>query len=55
MLASSNNEPKVMPKIRCPKCEKSNLHLKDCNTLFCPACNYTLQLLGPRVKLGPDS
>jgi len=55
MLLSTNQAPKIMPKIRCPKCEKSNLYLKNCNTLYCPECDYTLQLLGSQVKLTPNS
>jgi ribosomal protein S27AE len=54
MLKSSNHEPKAMPKIRCPKCEQSNLFLTAHNTLYCPKCNYTLRLFTSQDKDSQD-
>jgi len=39
MLLSTKQEQRVMPKIRCQKCERSNLYLKNDNTLYCPECD----------------
>jgi uncharacterized Zn ribbon protein len=43
MVLSHKQELRIMPKLRCPRCEKSNMYYDD-NTLFCPACGYEFAL-----------
>ncbi len=54
MLLSTKQELKVMPKIRCPNCEKSNMYYND-NTLYCPECGKKIYLFGSHTKLTPNS
>jgi len=42
-------EPNLMPKIRCPKCEKSNMYRKN-NMLYCPECGYKLKIFPKETK-----
>jgi len=43
MILSTKNNRKIMPKIRCPRCEKSNMYYLD-NVLHCPECTYRVVL-----------
>jgi len=49
MQLTPKKDLKVMPKIRCPKCEKSNMFRKD-NMLHCPECGYKLKISAPETK-----
>ncbi len=49
MQLTPKQEQKLMPKIRCPKCEKSNMYLKY-NMLQCPECGYKLNIFQPKTK-----
>ena len=44
MFLSTEQEPRLMPKIRCPQCEQSNLYLIDTRALYCPECAYRFAL-----------
>jgi Zn finger protein HypA/HybF involved in hydrogenase expression len=54
MQITLKQELKIMPKIRCPKCEKSNMSFTD-NDLYCPECHFRLHLFGSHTKPTPNS
>jgi ribosomal protein S27AE len=49
MELSQKQELRIMPKLRCPRCEKSNMYYDD-NTLSCAECGYELTLFKEEKK-----